>query len=119
VTNDAEAIYRLAKKVTVLVSAFLVCATAIGLLNKKFIADPIVRAVSDERVARQEGDSLIVNKLSQIQVNAEQLNAAIAAATYSRTQIDRMKWEAEQAHARLEDGGAQLDARVRALEARR
>jgi hypothetical protein len=108
-TATERAITHLARRVTLWGGAFLVIASCLGLLNKVFIADPITRAtekvaasVAAERISRERSDSLMVQKIAQINVSSEQLQAAVEVATYSKAQIDRMKWEADQEHKRLE-----------------
>lgn len=102
----SEQTYQIAKRISLLCGTFLVLSTTIGVLNKRYIADPIVRAVSDERLARQSADSLTAATLQSIQNGQGDLARAIAEATYSKAEIDKFRADADREHAKLQ---AQID----------
>lgn len=68
---------QVARKVALWAGAFLAVATALGLINKVFIVEPILVAVADERAARIHADSNITAKLAEI---AERQAMFVAAA---------------------------------------
>jgi len=68
---------KIAKRAALWASAFLAVATALGFVNKWFIADPIVAAVSEERVGRITADSTITTRLENITVVQAQLAEVI------------------------------------------
>jgi hypothetical protein len=74
VTGHSETLYEMAKKATVYAVAFAAVATAMGMLNKWLIADPIARSISEERLARQFADSLIIVRLNTIVMHQSSSN---------------------------------------------
>ena len=76
---------KVAQRVALWASAFLAVATALGFVNKFLIADPIVRAVSEERIGRIQADSTITERLADITV--AQQNLAEATNAYSIADI--------------------------------
>lgn len=89
--NGGATADKIVKRVVLYVTAGMVVCTAFGAINKKFIADPITRAVAEERVARQATDSLIIVKLSLLGVrDLPTLRSDVGdAAEDSRTQAGR------------------------------
>lgn len=115
VTRRPNDIYGIARRIVLLTSAFLSLSSVLVLVNKYFIADPIVRAVTDERVARQSNDSLIVVRLNELRGGQIELGTSIAAAVYSKTAIDAFRLDAETLHRHLQ---SQIDSLRRDLQAR-
>lgn len=116
---------QVAKRVTLWGVAFLTVVTTMGFINKWFIADKITSSVDkvnaridQESAARQAGDERIIEKLGQIKIGQNELAEAIGYATYSKAQIDKMKADADETHARLEVRLTLLERRIKALEGR-
>ncbi|OGS01554.1 MAG: hypothetical protein A2V88_02710 [Elusimicrobia bacterium RBG_16_66_12] len=88
---DGKMVERNVKLATAYVAAFMLFATALGFINKLFIADPIASAaeelrssvdqlnnrINNEERTRAYGDSVLVEKLSEI---AERQSMFVAAA---------------------------------------
>lgn len=83
---DASELDRTIKRVALWVTTFLAVATALAMLNKFFIADPIINAVAAERIARVAADEELAGKLSEI---AERQAMFTAAATSQPGSIER------------------------------
>lgn len=104
-----------ARKIGIYAGTFVAVATALGFVNKWFIADPITRAVAEERVARQEADREIINILRNLQFGqAQVLNEVETTGANAGDAVEA----AERARRTLGSTLSGIDARLDTIEAK-
>lgn len=109
----------LAKKVALYAGAFIAVASMLGMMNKWLIAEPITRAFTEERIARQFADSVIITRINNISVSqasiVESQGDILDQRTYTRGEIDRMQHADDVEHWRIH---ARIDSLARRLRRR-
>jgi hypothetical protein len=118
--GEGNGSYLLAKKLGIYAGTFIAVASMLGMINKWFIAEPITRAITEERVARQFADSVIITRINNLSRGqgeiADTQDDILAQRAYSRSQVDAMRRSADRERWRLE---ARIDSLMRGQRRRR